>query len=144
MKLTMKPAIAALVATTLLTSTAAIAGPGSVTSAGVTQGKLELKNDLIAAFDYEDDANEEYEAKLEVEYGVTDKLQLKLEGEGKHTAGADTEFEKVKLAAKHELTKQGDYFFDSAAQLSYSIGTTSGKADEIEGELILDSVVTRY
>lgn len=120
---------------TPLSFTSALAGVGTVSSPYVEKGALAVESLTVFGFDYDDD-REELEQELELEYGFTERLQGDIEAEFKKENDKDTDFEKIGLGLRYELTEPGTYVFDSAITLGYDISMKGG-ADSVGAGLNL-------
>jgi hypothetical protein len=128
-----KSTIAALAACTLATPAWAAPGlGGEVYGANVEQGELELEAIYGELNGGEDDA--ENVLKLEVGYGVTDKLRIGVLTELEKEPGDGRRAEEIAIEAIYELGSTGG--IDFAAYGEYAIGL-NGNADKLEAKLLM-------
>ncbi len=126
----------------VVTALPASAGVGYIQGPHVKKGQTKLESIGIYAFDYDDD-DYEFENEFEVYYGVTEQFQIEAEAEIKKENGEDTDFDKVVLFGRYELAEPGELFIDTAVKAGYAY-STSGDADEVELQFLLQKIVDAY
>ncbi|MCB1592291.1 MAG: hypothetical protein KDI90_07560 [Alphaproteobacteria bacterium] len=104
----------------------------------VTEGELEVEWKGSATHDEDEDEQDgAWKQKAAVAYGVTDRVQLEIEGEfEKEGDSGDAEFTALALESKIQLTEQGEYWADAGVFLEYEKAMRGGP-DKIEGKLLL-------
>jgi len=129
---------------TFLIGVTALAGAGAahatktVTKPYVTKGELEVEWKGGVTHDDEDDEQDGgWEQKVAVAYGVTERVQVEVEGEvEKEGDSDDAEFTALALETKIQLTEQGEYWADAGLKLEFEKDLQGG-ADKVEGKLLL-------
>lgn len=110
----------------------------NVTSPYVEKGELELEwKGGITHDDDDDEQDGAWVQKASVGYGVTDRVQLEVEGEWEEEGDTnEIDFSAVALEGKVQLTEPGQFWLDVGIKGEYEINTLGGP-DKIEGKLLL-------
>lgn len=117
----------------------------SVTSPYVEKGELELKWKGGVTHDDDDDGDDgAWQQKAVVEYGMTERLQIEIEGEIENEGDDDnTDFTALALEGKYLLTPPGEYWVDVGVKGEYEFNMTNG-ADKVEGKLLLSKDMGKF
>lgn len=109
----------------------------NVTSPYVTKGELEVEWKGGYKHDDDDSVDGEWEQKAAIAYGLTERVQIEVEGKIKNPGDEDhTTLESIALESKVQLTERGEYWVDAGIKGEYVINTNDGP-DEIEVKLLL-------
>ncbi len=127
-----------LLAGLLMLPVAALAGVGKVSTPAVTEGEFEIEYTTIR---YGDDGgnklNNAQAHVVELEYSFTGRFMLGLELAGERESPQSFQGEAYGVEAQYELTKQGDWWFASAAKAEYAFPFHESDASEGEVKLLL-------
>lgn len=111
-----------------------------ISSPNVTEGQIAIKDKGYIEMDKDKDSR--WINKTTLEYGLTDRLQIAVDGEIEKKEDESVEYKKTKLKTKFKLTGD-DYFLKSALQLSYAKNHL-GDADEVEAKLIFQKTYGQW
>ncbi len=111
----------------------------NVTSPYVEGGELEFE--WKGGVTHDDDDEEQdgaWKQKASVAYGITNRVQLEVEGEIENPGDDDdTEFTAVALEGKIQLTERGQYWVDVGVKGEYEFNLEDEGADKVEAKLLL-------
>lgn len=107
-------------------------------SPNIEKGELEIEYIGNSSFDAPQEENAATNHALEIEYGLTDRFLLELEGEIENEESEPTKFEALEFAGRYQITKR-DYLIQSAFQVGYEYKPHEGDADEVVSKLYLES-----
>lgn len=110
---------------------------GSVRSPHVTKDKLELEYKGYRTGDDRKELNNAQKHVIEMEYGLTDRLKLDIEGAWERESSKDLYFEATEVAGLYELTQPGEYWVDSGIYASYEWTEDDNSPQEISLGLLL-------
>jgi hypothetical protein len=127
----------------VLFSTPALA-IGRVISPNVVKGELELEYMATNTFDDKGSKRGKQDHKLEVEYGLTDRVKLEFEAAFKKAAQDEVKFKKVEVGGIFQFFESGEYWVDSGAKLVYAHAMRDGDADAIEGKLLFEKSLGKF
>ncbi len=119
-------------ATTMLASSIAYAGVGKISSPNVTKGVAEIEYSGTRYGDNKKSLNNKQAHTYEIEYGVTDRLLLGVEGKSARASGDKHIFNAYGAEAQYMLTEQGNWLLNSGVKAEYLQATQRNKSDEIE------------
>lgn len=115
-----------------------------VSSPYVAVGKWELENHGSYAFDEDAPKDKSFKSRLRVNYGFNKLFRLGLNASFADTHGQSMDFTNFQPTIKSQLTEKGEYFFDVATKLKYSIVTERAKADKLGATLYLGKKYGNY
>ena len=107
-------------------------------SPNVTKGEFEIEYGGSTTFDNNHSKNNIQEHETELEYGLTDRIQLELSGSFEKQPDESIRGSDIGFGGRYEFTEPGEYWLDSGFLLSYSHATHSEDADSIEAKLLLE------
>ena len=105
------------------------------------KGELEFEYQGTTTVDPVRDKANVQKHKLEVEYGLTDRWAVELEGVFKKEPDKKLTGSVVEFGVKHQFFEQGEYWLDSGIQVAYGHATHHADADSIEAELLLEKQI---
>ena len=73
-----------------------------------------------------------------MEYGLTDRLTLELNGEFEKEPDEHLRSSKMGVGGRYQFFEQGQYWLDSGLLLAYGASTHREEADELEAKLLLE------
>lgn len=121
-----------------LLSVPAHAGVGKLSSAEVTDGKLDAQYNVRRYGDDRKSKNNAQQHKFELEYGLTDDWMIGIELEANRQSPSRTEFTAYGGELKYQMTSQSDgWWFNSAAKAEYGIAAQSTGNDAGEAGILL-------
>lgn len=109
-----------------------------IISPNVHKGELELEYQAVSTFDDDSAKDDDQSHKLELEYGLTDRMKVELEGVFKKEPNADMEFNKIEAATQFQFFEQGEYWLDSGMKFAYSHALHDKDHDALEAKLLLE------
>lgn len=116
----------------ILATSTAYAGVSRVSKPTVTKGEVQVQ---YSGTRYDDDKkklNNKQAHTYEIEYGFTDRFKFGFEGSSERKTKKDHEFTAYGAEAHYVLTKQANYWMDSAIKAEYAIATQSKTADQLD------------
>lgn len=134
---TMASVAAGLAAALIFTTSPAFAA-FKVYSPNVEQGELEIEAFGNYDFDSRDSKDGKWKQNYAVGYGVTDRWYTEVVAEIEHEPGEKTKYEATEWENRFQLTEQGEYWIDLGLYLEFKFPDESGKAEKIEGKLLLE------
>lgn len=118
-----------LISTTLavlILPSAVNAASKSVSSPNIVEN-MQIENK--GSYQFDDDQNSRWQNKTEFDYGLTDRIELTLEGEIEKRENESVEYKATAFKAKYKLTGD-EYYLKSAIQVGYGINHL-GDADDV-------------
>jgi high-affinity iron transporter len=110
-----------------------------VYSPSVTKGEFELEYGGSTTFDNNAEKNNLQAHETELEYGLTDRVQLELSGAFEKQPGESLQSDAVGFGGRYQFTEQGEYWVDSGLLMTYNWATHRDvDPDTIEAKLLLE------
>lgn len=109
-----------------------------VYSPNTHKGELELEYNGSTTFDGNADKNNKQEHETELEYGLTDRLTLRIEGEYEKEPNESFRSSELGFGGRYQFFEQGEYWLDSGLLFNYEHVLEDGHADEIKALILLE------
>lgn len=109
-----------------------------VYSPNVTKGELELEYSGSITHDKDPDKDNIQSHETELEYGLTDRLMLELNGSYEKQPSQSLQSTGVGFGGRYQFFEQGEYWLDSGFLLTYNRATQDSAADSVEAKLLLE------
>ncbi len=109
-----------------------------IISPNVHKGELELEYQGSTTFDDDRTKDNNQAHKMEVEYGLTDRMKVELEGKFTKAPDESLKLDEIEAASVFQFFEQGEYWLDSGLQLAYAHALKDGNADVVEAKLLLE------
>lgn len=120
-----------------LLSANASAGVGKISSPDVTKGEFEVEYSATRYGDESGSAlNNKQAHTYELEYGFTDRFMLGLEVGQTRESPQGSKIEGYGVEAQYELTRQGDWWLNSAIKAEYLHAAHDADPDELELKML--------
>ena len=124
----------------------AVAGSVSTASAidkiyspNITKGEFEMEYGGSTTFDGNHDKNDLEAHEVELEYGLTDRIQLELNSSFENQAGESLQSEATGFGGRYQFTEQGEYWVDTGVLMTYNWATHRNvDPDTLEAKLLLE------
>ena len=110
----------------------------TISSPNVVKGELEMEYSASESFDHRHDKNHVQSHEMEIEYGITDRFALEINGELEKEPGHTLTTSGLGISGRFQFFEQGEYWMDSGAQISYGRALNRSHADSIEAKLLLE------
>ncbi len=130
-------ALFALTITCLLQSPPAFA-IDKVYSPSVTKGELETEYGGSITHDNDPDKDNIQSHEIELEYGLTDHLQLELNGTFDKQPSDPIRSSGVGFGGRYQFFEQGEYWLDSGLLLTYNRAIQKYEPDTVEAKLLME------
>lgn len=102
----------------------------------VEKGEVEVELKGYTQFDDDAAKDGKFVQKLDLSYGLTDRLKLELEAELEHEEGDKTRYAATELEAIYQLTDQDEFGVDMGVLAAYELAANGG-TDAAEIKLLL-------
>lgn len=134
-----KNIVASIAVILFSTSTAPAFAIDKIYSPNVTKGELEIEYGGSTTFDKEKDKNNLQSHETEFEYGLTDRIQLELNGSFEKRPDESIKSHAVGFGGRYQFFEQGENWLDSGLLLTYNRATHPDMdPDSIEVKLLLE------
>lgn len=102
------------------------------------KGELELEYYGSTTFDHHNEKNNLQEHEAELEYGLTDRVTVKLAGILEKEPHEGAELKNMEFGGRYQFFEQGEYWLDAGLLVSYGHATHHADVDAIEAKLLLE------
>ena len=131
--------IAAAIMAFALTSMNPAFAVDKIYSPNVTKGELEVEYGGSTTFDSNHDKNNLQSHETELEYGLTDRIQLELSGSFEKQPDESVKSHAVGFGGRYQFFEQGENWLDSGLLVTYNRSThPDTDPDSIEAKLLLE------